>query len=335
MTLSNNLKKAIQANFDAITAEEISKLIKSDGIERFGSRADFDLANKSINPSSRNKKNRKARDLNISPFEYYLLNNIRKSFNQVEEWTVGLSRNRRSRIRKEANLLNMTPSEYLKLKGASSCDNDNSVKSSNRQLVKREMRELANQINENSLNNLPLTKEVEVITWDSLTMKELIETDASYKQAKGIVYQLINGSEEIRQKTFIEKGSLMAESDIKKRVLSLITDERMLPIEEKFMSKVGNFKTKPFKDWYGNVLKLWQKVDFNPDVSTLNKAVDKIKQQLSELIVELQSAEGNPMPEGLVPLSLEEAYEKVTKSRHSGYPFYTNKWSQNDEMVSY
>lgn len=202
-----------------------------------------------------------------------------------------------------------------------------------RKQIKLSLDEETKEINKTSLSNIKLPEYVKVTKFDSDEWKALIEGEngSAYKSAQTNVGTLIHGeTDEKRLNTFIsENGVKMSQEEIIRKVSDLITSDCMKPIEEKFRHKVGNFCAAPFYKWYDKVIASWKPANWEPNAKFLGKAKRWLTNELFDLVVDTFGTEV------INPISIEDALEKVTKGRNSGYPFFTNKWFQNPEMVEH
>lgn len=161
--------------------------------------------------------------------------------------------------------------------------------------------------------------------------KELCERPefkSEYMQrARGTCYGLLVDQDETsRTKTFASftQDQFITEID------SIATDKQMRPIEQKFKEKFGVFKYKSYEKWASEVHGYWNTENsWDPDFKLLERCVN-------ELIVEFKAAikeNEDLFPQGrMIPLTVEESYEKVTKGKNSGWPFFSKKWNNRTVM---
>lgn len=112
-----------------------------------------------------------------------------------------------------------------------------------------------------------------------------------------------------------------------------LTDDRMTTIEAKFATKYGDFIKQPFEEWAENLHPFFE--DFVTEPSSKHHhptLMEAIKMVLSKLMDAVDEQTGEWW---LKPLSIEDALQKVPSDGNSGYPFFTSKWSQQDDMVNY
>lgn len=181
--------------------------------------------------------------------------------------------------------------------------------------------------------NVKVPSHIEVVGFDSSEWQDRVRASQlvggplseAYKKARGEAQHLWHGGEEHRQKTFegIEPDEFIA------HVLSLNTDPKMQPIEEKFAKKFGSYKALPYQEWAHKVHDLWMDVEWDPCIRTLTKAKLEV---ISELKVALLKLTDKAYIE---PLTVDEALPKVTKGRNSGWPFFSSKWALKDDMLNY
>lgn len=275
-----------------------------------------------LSKSARHRVNSQAAKHNV-PKEVYMYYRANYKESATEEWRAGLNKSQAARVRKQAKRLNITPEEYISRRNNES----NRQVASKKSLAKLELKQIAESINNSDDRNLTYdTTNVKVIPWESAEMQEILEDDPDIGKAKGIVLGLLHGKQPLRHKTFIhDNGNVMSDEEIKDNVMKLIpANDKMYDIEVKFAEKVGNLASLPFKDWVDKVVLLWRDVEFKPDEDLLHEAVHNVYCQMEDLL------NGK-----LTPISVNDAYEKVTKGRNSGYPFFTSKWANNPEMVEY
>lgn len=146
----------------------------------------------------------------------------------------------------------------------------------------------------------------------------------AWEKAKGIVLSLNSEGVELRQPTF-ENWS---PEEFIEAIKSLNTDPKMAPIEEKFASKFGSYKALPYTKWANKVHELWMHVEWEPEMATLNRAVDHVVSELKDALAEMDL-------EFIQPLSIEEALQKTPKDGNSGWPFFTSKWHLNEESLKW
>lgn len=158
--------------------------------------------------------------------------------------------------------------------------------------------------------------------------ERLVEADASYKQARGIVSQLIKEQpNKLQYDTFIG----LTDDEIVAKIMGIITDPKMLPIEERFAKKFGAFWQPAFSSWSSKVFDLYKYTTWGPDEAILKKAVNNVIMRFKTACIKKHKT-GR-----LTPIELDQAFSLVPKGKNSGYPFYTSKWSrpENQQMADY
>lgn len=248
---------------------------------------------------------------------------------QLELWAESLNALQRRRIRKRAQKEGISPSEVLLLRA-------NEIKDpQKRSEVKNKLANEVKDLNKSELKAIKFPDHITVTSWDDIISNEENEAmKAHLTQAKGICLQLVNGEQEAKcYKTFLnDKGEQKHLDIIKDEVMAIIESEcsdTFIEIEKKYSTKVGSFKTLPYYKWVEKVIGLWKDIEFNPNQDVLDESINFWKSELKQI---LELTTGSSV---LTPSTLEEAYEKVTKGRNSGYPFFTSKWAEDKGMVEY
>lgn len=146
-----------------------------------------------------------------------------------------------------------------------------------------------------------------------------------WEAAKGIVLGLVKGNDtELRQPVYPD----MSPEEFIEKMKSLVTDPDMYEFEMNFATKFGPFRSLPFIEWYTKVTDLWMTTSWNPD----EKALELAKYQVVQVLKDTLQRMGL---ETIPALNVEEALEKVTKGRNSGFPFCSSKWHKDPEMLDY
>lgn len=168
-------------------------------------------------------------------------------------------------------------------------------------------------------------------------------------QARGMVLQLLNGKEAVRYES---TASIQSHHLYDKVLAAALKDGYMADIEMKFAEKFGDVRTLPYEQWVDNVYELFEPSTFTSDPTKhdkLLKSVTKVAKKILKKALELYgntNEEGVPvidllfnvndeMNVGLKPLEIEEAFQKVTKTGNSGWPFFSSKWAQDEKMKEY
>jgi len=197
---------------------------------------------------------------------------------------------------------------------------------------KNTLDELTKLMNKVNLANIFTPEYINITRWDSDEYKAMYdENPKAWDLANASVQGLVNGeSGEKRLDTFnFENGTAMSKEEILNKVMSVITDPNMMDVEEKFRAKVGKYQALPYYQWADKINALWKPVNWTPNMEILAKSKLWLTNLLFNLIVE------NFDSDVINPLSVNDALDKVTKGRNSGFPFFTSKWFENEDMVSY
>lgn len=165
--------------------------------------------------------------------------------------------------------------------------------------------------------------------FNSEEWKELAEgpMGQAYVKARGIVMGLVPAAKDaIRTNAFVD----MNPEDIRDAMFEIAkSQEEMADIEAKFYDKFGSYQALGYEDWKENVYKLWMTPNWSPDRETLDVAKNEV---LKELMVAFIKLTGSPY---ISPLSVDDAFEKVTKGRNSGFPYLTSKWASKPEIAEF
>lgn len=180
------------------------------------------------------------------------------------------------------------------------------------------------------LSKVSLPANISIMRFDSQEWQRMLEANPEnneiWKKARGIVHGLVNGRESLSHGTF---ESLDAE-EIKSLFLSIATqDADMSEIEIKHSAKFGDYRVLDYNEWSDNVHQLWCSPPWSPDNKILNECIDELSTKLADT---LETSTGLRK---LSPLSIEEIWPMVPKNKHSGWPYFTSKWSDNQEMVTW
>jgi hypothetical protein len=160
---------------------------------------------------------------------------------------------------------------------------------------------------------------IKVTKFESPEWQALIESEPSYKKARGIVQSLLPMVDnDLSYPTF----NGWSQNEIRDKVLSLCTDPEMRPIEERYATKFGRYFQRPFSGWYNKVFELYKHTTWDPDLNLIQEVKDEL--------VSYFKSHGD-----IEPLSIEEAMLKVTKGKNSGFPYFTKKWSKDAEMTEH
>lgn len=173
--------------------------------------------------------------------------------------------------------------------------------------------------------NVPSHIKVESYDSDEWNKRLLGDDGEHWKRGRGEAQHLWGEGQEMRQKTFLDTSP----EDFIAKILSLNTDDKMQPIEEKFAAKFGSYKPLPYEEWADVVHALWMEVEWNPDMEILEWAKTEVVKEIQDA---LQLLHGTTK---LQPLAVEEAIDKVTKGRNSGFPYFTSKWFRKPEVLDY
>jgi hypothetical protein len=249
----------------------------------------------------------------------------------------------------------MDPNTYMEkfLKGEIKplFDGEKSQKNKEVRLIAKDRKELEHKINsEASLKNIEVTSDfmsrVHIDSFDSEFWKKLrtsgwakyFEEDFNFNpldRVKGLQYALIKGdTKEITWDTLSNKGLFDEMYN-----LSVDTEHPIKDIEKGFAAKFGSYKALPFKSWVDKIELLYEPTNATfydehkgEQFWHLMKATKSVTDQLRLAAKNI----GLTNESGYISrLDLEDAYEKVTKSGNSGFPFCTSKWSTNEKMVDY
>lgn len=180
------------------------------------------------------------------------------------------------------------------------------------------------EVTERCLKSKP--PQVKVDTFASDRWKALMEGPDGklWQNAKGVVLGLNVDGKEWRQPVYPD----MEPEKFLESILELVTDPKMIQVEQRFALKFGPFKALAFEKWVDKIWSLWMKTEWNPHEETLAWAKKEVYKDLKETLTSMGL-------DRIPALSMEEAYEKTTKSRNSGWPYCTSKWSQKQELVDY
>jgi hypothetical protein len=183
---------------------------------------------------------------------------------------------------------------------------------------------------ETILSKIAPSEHIDIMSFDSEEWKLLVEGPEGehWKKARGMVQALVKGrdrNDPLRTTAFQDKSP----EDARNMFMNLVTDEEMKPIEEKFFNKFGDFTPVNYDRWASKVHSLWKTTTWNPDFPTLFKVTKEVIQEIREAY---HNETGNYY---ISPLKIEEGYEKLPKGKNSGWPYFTSKWNDNENMVSY
>lgn len=165
------------------------------------------------------------------------------------------------------------------------------------------------------------------IDYDSPEWEEIATSKEGefWKRGHNLVKGYWTGQEEsLRQPAFVDKDPETVISEI----LALNTDPVMQAIEEKFADSFGGYAARPYEEWAQNVHASWQTTTWCPDRDLLDKAKNQVVAELRSTMEEIGWDFINPLP-------LHEGYEKTTKGRNSGYPYFTSKWAADPVQSSF
>lgn len=180
------------------------------------------------------------------------------------------------------------------------------------------------------LSKIVPSENVNIMSYDSQEWNDLVSgpDGSTWTKARGIVQALVKGGNRekpLRTTAFTELDPEQCRTLFR----SLVTDEDMIPIEDKFLGKFGDFTPVDYDKWAHKVHSLWKTTTWNPNYTTLfhsvNEVVNEIRQANLDLTGELT----------VKPLPLEEGYEKVQKGKNSGWPYFTKHWAKDPEISEY
>lgn len=171
---------------------------------------------------------------------------------------------------------------------------------------------------------------IKTTSFDSLEWKTLAEGPEGeyWIKARGTVQELVRGGDVDNPLRTTAFENLTPES-VRDLFFSLVTDEQMLDIETKFYSKFGPMVAVDYDKWAHKVHSLWKTTTWNPDTGLLAESAKEVTAEIAEALTKLTGVNK------INPLQLEEAYDKVTKNKNSGWPFFTKKWSDDPVMIAY
>jgi len=181
---------------------------------------------------------------------------------------------------------------------------------------------------------IPTPSHVNVIYYHSKEWDNKVRQDKALKVGRGVAMSLWGRENDERYPTtFVGKSA----EEVREEFMNLCIDEDMKDVESKFYQKFGGFGALPFEEWADKVIALFpEKVNFSPDIACLAKAIHSVRSELLGALAELGL-------DKLQPLTVEESLEKIKKGANSGYPYFSNKWSdreldgtwKNPDMVNY
>lgn len=174
-----------------------------------------------------------------------------------------------------------------------------------------------------ALSSMP--EHIKLVDMQGVAWQRLVESSDAYKKARGIVSSLVRENRNTIKYKFHED---LDDDQLRDKFLELCVDDRMRDVEEKFASKFGAYWQPDFSTWAPKVWELYKHTTWNPD-GALNLAVMNVTSRLRKAAFALNGSNT------LAPLSIEDAYRKVTKGRNSGYPYFDSKWASNPEMLEY
>lgn len=168
-------------------------------------------------------------------------------------------------------------------------------------------------------------------------------------QSRGMMLQLLNGKEAVRYESTKDIQSHFFYEDVLKMA---VKDGYMRDIELKFANNFGDMRSLPYQDWVENVYEMFGETKFTSkeeDHKLLKKAAMNVVKRIMTKAFEMYGQtdnEGRPVINlefnsedsldiGIKPLSIEEAFTKVTKTGNSGWPFFSSKWSEVEELCQY
>lgn len=182
---------------------------------------------------------------------------------------------------------------------------------------------------------LPRPDHVKVVGYQSPDWEKLTRKDGAFKKGRDVAMSLWGSkSDERYPTTFVGKSP----EEVREMFFKLCRDERMLDVERRWYEKFGGYSQLPFQEWSDKVMALFpNKNTFNPNKDCLAQAIRMV---YDELLVGVREVFNQDV---IVPLTIEEALDKIKKGANSGFPYFSKHWGdkepdgtwKNPHMVEY